>query len=546
MIPWLSHCADELFTAYDPPSTLKAGTALAPPPVSHSDPKVHPGASPTLNLEAGQTLGAKNSMPVPANTPTLDQPKATVTTASAPPKQKEPDFGPQPNDPGAQESPSPQSRLNTIAANSDPKGSNDPDQGSDPHQGSGDNGGSGQVHKSQGSDRNADSVPQLDSKQTYAVDPSDDFTEGQPKTIDDQDVETPSHGTPTPMTTTIGGQAITAASNVVAIAGNTLSPGAPGTTVDGTVLSLDTAGRFVVGSKTISLTSKVPQTITTNIVGQAITAAPNAIIVAGTTLSPGDPGITLAGTLIYLDTASHLILGPKTLALESESQNSIATKIGGEVITVAPNGIAIAGTALTPGASGVTVGGTLVSLNAAGHLIVGPKTIALQSGSVGVGGLIMGGIGAGPSSGVANSFTTTIDGQVITVGSTALVMAGATLTPGAPGVAINGTLVSLDTAAQLMVGSKTIPLGSEKAGLREKSVGLAGLVMGAFGSGGPFGPFETNPAAPAQGNVSTGGVNGTSAGVLVFRGSGASLKSRYWWSKMAVSATVMAALMCVC
>lgn len=416
MIPWLSHCDDQLFTAYDPPIALKPATALAPPSVSYSDPKANLRASLTLNPEAGQTVRAKNSVPVPANTPTLDQPKAMATIASNPTKQKDPDPGPQPNDPGAQENPSSQSQSGKIVANSDPKRFKDPDHGSDPQQGgfsdpfqgSGDNEDSEQTHNSQGSDQNAGPTAQDDPKKSYEVDCANECTESPTKTMNNHVVQILSHsisitgttltrgappivvsgtpvhfgspgliigtstvplapGVPTRMTTTIGGQAIIAASDVVAIAGRTLSPGVPSTTIDGTVLSLDTAGRFFVGSKTIFLlesSEKVPKTITTNVAGQALTAAPNAVIVAGTTLNPGDPGTTLAGTVISLNTASQLIISPKTLDLESSHhhQSSLITKIGSGLITAGPNGITMGSTALTRGAYGVTVGGTSTRL----------------------------------------------------------------------------------------------------------------------------------------------------------------------------------------
>ena len=589
MITWLSHCDDQLFTAYDPPTTLKPGTALVPPPVPYSDPKSNPRASPTLNPETGQTVGAKNSVPVPAHTPTLDQPKATVTTASNPTKQKNPNPGPQPNDPVAQEKPSSQSKSDKTVANSDPRGSDDPNHGSDPQQGgfsdpfqgSGANGDTEQVHESQGSDQHADPTLQDDPKKTNEVDPADDLTAGQTKTINNQVVRVLSHGisiasttltrgappitisdTPihfgssaliigtstvplapevtTHMSTTIGGQAITAASGVVAIAGSTLSPGAPGTTIDGTVLSLDTVGRFVVGSKTVSLlaSEKIPQTITTNIAGHALTAAPNAVIVAGTTLTPGAPGTTLAGTLISLDTASQLIIGPKTLGLESShhQQSSFVTEVGGGLITAAPNGIALASTTLTRGASGVTVGGTLVSLNAAGQLIVGAKTVTLQKGgSQAQLTMTMGepGIGAPSSSSleVANpTFVTTIGDQVITAAPTALVIAGpaTTLTPGAPGVTINGTLVSLNAAAQLILGSKTISL----PGSRTQTTAP---ILEALGPGGPFNNSSASLPSLARGNNSSldngGSGNGpcmrcAAVGVKVFEGGGGAILRR--------------------
>ena len=353
---------------------------------------------------------------------------------------------------------------------------------------------------------------------------------------------------PTQMITTIAGQGITAASNIVAIAGNTLSPGAPGATIDGTILSLDAAGHFVLGSKTIPFASNVPETLTTTIAGQVITAAPNGIAVAGTTLIPGAPGTTLDGTLLSLDTANHLIVGSKTISLASASPSPLTTTIGGQVITAAPNRIAIAGTALTPGASGVTVGGTLVSLNTAGQLVIGSKTITPQSGSTGLGALITAGLGAASPSKIADPITTTIDGQAITAAPTALVMAGTTLTPGAAGFTVNGTLVSLNTAAQLVVGSKTIPLESEPAGSSGQSAGLAGLIMGGFGNGGPFGPVAGISPSPAsaRGNVTTGAVNGTSPGVQIFAGNAVRLKTHSLRDTTAVAAIVVSFLSYMC
>ena len=506
---------------------------------------------------------------MPAKVPTVDQQEATNAAAPIPPKPEGPNLKPQPDNPANQESS--QSQPNKVDPNSntqegnDPQQSSDPYQGSSPEQGSGSSGNSGQeadpkpnsdssqVESHQGSDPNSNQ--QDYPKQTDDVNPFNGFAEGQVQTINNQVVQplsygisiagttltpgappitvsgTPIHlgtsalvvgtstlplipGTPTQIVTTIAGQAITAAPSAVAIAGNTLTPGAPGETIDGTLLSLNSAGQFVVGSKTIPFGSKVPETMTTNIAGQVITAAPNAVAVAGTTLALGAPGITLDGTLLSLATAGELIVGSKTVPLGSAFPSSIVTTIGGQVITATPDKIAIGSTALTPGAPGVTVGGTLISLNTAGQLLVGSKTIALPNGSTRFGA---------PTE-VADLIIGTIDGQVITAGPTALVMAGTTLTPGAPGFTIDGTLVSLDTAAQLVIGSKTIPLQNENGSSSEQTAGLGGLIMGGFGNGGPFG---TSSASPAQGNVSTGGGSGTNTSVQAFQGNVASLKGHF-------------------
>ena len=516
---------DLFYGLYDPPRALNTAPALVEPSTTSPDPttqQTHPAVQP-----AGSILSVDPaSIPVPAGIPTLDQPRTTSNAAPAPPKEGA-GLGPQQNDPTTQESSPSQARPNTVKPNGDPNRDNDPQQGSPPKQ---------------ASDPNQASDPKQDSDPQQGKDP----TQGSSSDVDSgQGAGAKLNGDPAlpaQIITTIAGQRITAASNTVVIAGNTLSPGPPGTAIDGTTLSLDPAGQFIVGLKTIPLASNVPVTITTTVAGQAITAAPNGIAVAGTTLKPGAPGTTLDGTLLSLDAASRLIVGSKTIPLSSASPNPITTTIGGQIITAAPNRITIAGTALTPGASGVTVGGTLISLNTAGQLVIGSKTIALQSGTTGLGGLIIGGLGAAVPSGKADPLTTTIDGHVITAAPTALAMAGTTLTPGAAGFTINGTLVSLNTDAQLVIGSKTIRLQSEDTGSSGQTAGLGGLIMGGFGNGGPFRPFVSGSPALAQGNVSTGAGNGTDPGVGVFKGDAARLKGGSLWNRMAVSAIVLSLL----
>ena len=588
MIPWFSRCDDGFFTAYDPPSALTVGTALAPP-ILPSKPDAHPWVpvpSPTMDPGAKQTVGVKAPIPVPAGIRTVDQPKATSNAAPAPPKNEVPNPRPQPDDPATQQSPSSQSPPNNKESDSDPKGGNDPqqnndpqqdhdsnqvtdpNQGSDPKQGSGNNGDSrqetdptsnsdpNQVGNSQGSDQNANPALHDDSNQNNEANSFKDFTEGQAKTINNQVVHplsngisiagttltpgapsitvsgTPIHydssalviGTstvpltpedPSPITTTIAGHIITAAPGAIAVAGTTLARGAPPITVSGTPIQLGSSA-LIIGTSTVPFAPEVPNQVITTIAGQAITAAPNAVAIAGNTLRPGGPGTTIDGTVLSLDGSGHFVVGSKTVPLGPNSPETIATTIAGQVITAAPNGLTIAGTTLSPGAPGMTLGGTLISLDTASHLIVGSKTIPLESAS-------------------PNSIITTIGGQVITAAPNEIAIAGTTLTPGASGVTVGGTLLSLNTAGQLVVGSKTVTLSSG-------DTALGGLVMGAFGSGGPFGPFNTNSPSPTRGNSSTGAVNGTSGDVQVFEGSAARLKVRSIWEKVAVSVLAMSVL----
>ena len=223
-----------------------------------------------------------------------------------------------------------------------------------------------------------------------------------------------------PIMTTIAGQTVTIGrQNAVEIAGVTMTPGAAAITVSGKVISLGSS-ILVVGTSTVPLQPQNAEPLITNVAGYRITAAPDAVEVPGTTLHPGNPRVTLDGTLSSLDTSGQLIIDPKTMTLPGASpiiaqsspssphiSNPLITTIGSQTITAAPSCVTFAGTTLTPGASGKTINGTLVSLNTAGQLVLGLQTIPLETASgaqLNLGGLIMGGFGAdGPFGGMSPS-----------------------------------------------------------------------------------------------------------------------------------------------
>ena len=196
------------------------------------------------------------------------------------------------------------------------------------------------------------------------------------------------------ITTTIAGHIITAVPTAVAIAGNTLDPGDPGVTIGGTPLALNKAGYLLLGSKTIPLASGLAETITTTIAGKAITADSTAVVMKGTTLRAGDPGATVEGTTVALDKAGRLLIGSKTISFHTQSATSLITTIVGQPITAAASGITIAGTTLDPGDAGFPINGTLISLDTASHFIVGSKTHLFASESAGLEDLTVGASGA--------------------------------------------------------------------------------------------------------------------------------------------------------
>ena len=318
-------------------------------------------------------------------------------------------------------------------------------------------------------------------------------------------------------TTTINHQVVQQLSHGISIAGTTLTPGASPITVSGTPVAYGPSV-LVVGTITVPLASDSddPDPRTTTIAGQALTIGQNAVEIAGAILTPGSPVMTVSGTPVSLG-SSGLVIGTRKISIGFQTPNPLITTVAGHVMTAAPNAVVVADTTLRPGASDVTLDGTVVSLDTAGQLVVGSKTVPLTSESARLkSGQILGGFGDEPPSEVSDPFITTIAGQAITAAPTAVAFAGTTLTPGALGKMVNGTLVSLNTAGQLVMDSNTISFESNSAG-------LGGLIMGGFVSN------------PLSQNASNGTSTVANNNVEVFQGKAENLKSCLSWKQAIVS-----------
>ena len=112
------------------------------------------------------------------------------------------------------------------------------------------------------------------------------------------------------MTKNIAGQAVTFGKDALAVAGTTLSAGVTAITIR----QLDIIGDCCPCHRDqhISLPQSVEPLIAI-FAGHTITAATNAIEVARTISHPGFPGVTLDGTAVSLDTAGHLVVSSKTM-----------------------------------------------------------------------------------------------------------------------------------------------------------------------------------------------------------------------------------------
>ena len=316
---------------------------------------------------------------------------------------------------------------------------------------------------------------------------------------------------------TFNGQVAQPLSDAISIAGKRLTLGAAPITADVIQISLGNSV-LVVGSSSIPIAlPPVPliagQATKTN--GQLIQPLNNGLSIASQTLTPGAPPITISGTPISLGPSS-LLIGSSSYAIALPRQSWIpgqVTTINGQVIQpLTDGGISINGITLTPGALPITVSGVPVLLGSAA-LLIGSSTMSLDSK-------------------VPEHFLTTVAGQAVTADPAAVEVGSLTLTPGGPGTSLSGTLVSLNSDGELIVGTKMIPLETMAGG-------LGGLLMGGLR---PGGSYATSLAG--LGNVS-GSRNGTAIGDGVdgFEGLGKSSKSSSLWKlTMVVLFAILACL----
>ena len=177
---------------------------------------------------------------------------------------------------------------------------------------------------------------------------------------------------------TTAGQILTILPNGAAIDGQTLSTG-QAITVSGTPISLGLDG-LVIASSTINLPD-IPVAQVLTAAGQTVTIAANGgVIIAGTTLVPNAPAVNIAGTRISLG-PNGLIVGTSTISLPTVTSSAVISAAGQAGI-LGPDGyFTIAGTTLSPEAPAITVAGTRISLGSNG-LIIGPSTLPLPPTSM--------------------------------------------------------------------------------------------------------------------------------------------------------------------
>ena len=216
------------------------------------------------------------------------------------------------------------------------------------------------------------------------------------------------------------------------VAGSTLNPGDSAVTIAGTAVSLGSAN-LVIESSTIALSS-FPKNAVYDTLAQQSIPYPVEVMTLGHTITQGAPAVTISGTPVSLG-STGLAIGSTTISLAPSLTNAIYTT-SAQPTTPYPSLFVTLGHTIIQGAPAITVSGTPISLGSTG-LAIGSTTISLS-----------------PSTSQA---VYTVAGQVVTPVANGIVIAGQTLSPGAPAITASGTVISLGPS-DLVVGSSTITL----------------------------------------------------------------------------------------
>ena len=293
------------------------------------------------------------------------------------------------------------------------------------------------------------------------------------------------------MVTDIAGNEATFVPNAIAIAGKTLIPGGSPITTSGTIISAGLSALHFAPTP-IALPQSKP--LTTNIAGSPATLLSDAVAVAGTTLRPSDPSLTLPGGVLSIG-SSVLMIATRTIPIGQlqHTSTSTDTKIYGTPVILAPNGdVVIGDTSLKPGGPGASLDAMPFSMAPNGNIVLDGLT--LKPGGAGLnahgkafsvasnGELVIGGTTLKPGGGHVAIFPTptlsisslVVDGTTITPGGTALtlehipislsskgvpVVNGTTLRPGATAVTIACLSISLASDGALIANGKTLRSG---------------------------------------------------------------------------------------
>lgn len=224
----------------------------------------------------------------------------------------------------------------------------------------------------------------------------------------------------------------------------TLTPNGPAATLSGTHLSLG-SDAFIVGSSTVAYAghpelAPEPATTVDGHLVQAVPSSSGIVLVDGQRITMGGDTSSINASPIALHVNGDLVLGSSTIAnFIPPSSAALYFTIGSETLTLSKGQLVAAGKTLAPGDPGLKIHGTSISLGSSA-LHIGAATIPVFVTTPETPNKII-----------------TAAGQLATLSSNGVNIAGTMITPYAPAITISGTPISLGGDG-LVVGTSTIAL----------------------------------------------------------------------------------------
>ena len=263
------------------------------------------------------------------------------------------------------------------------------------------------------------------------------------------------------------------------------------------------------GSEVSSHANSLPVAAPVYTVGNQIFAPnPTGFQVAGSSIMPGGPGISLAGTVLSLASSGNLVIGDKTFAVADPSnlatskdpnrQNNAGAQqnapsghstspdsgnrapvytIADQTIIPNPTGFRVpGGKTLLPGGPAITISGTAIFLAPSGTaLVIGDKTINAINPSK------FPDLNSPNKPGSSPIEEANADAPILTLGSQTVtpnpngfsISPGTTIKPGSPAITISNTRISLGPSGLLFINDQTVSLSTPTTTLTPTNLAIS-------------------------------------------------------------------------
>ncbi|KAF2168867.1 hypothetical protein M409DRAFT_20880 [Zasmidium cellare ATCC 36951] len=301
---------------------------------------------------------------------------------------------------------------------------------------------------------------------------------------------------------TITAANVPGATGAVVVAGKTLSQGGSAAVVNGQMISQGSAGPVVIdGGNTQALNRVGGEGSNVFAAGSVtVTASPgvsNAMVIDGTTLSPGGSAAVINGQTISQGSSGLVAFnGDTTQTLNAISNpNPSVFRAGSLTLTASPatgtdNAMVVDGTTLSPGGSAAVINGQTISADISGGLVAigasGTSTLSPATSA-----------GDGDAQTLAFG-SLTITASAVPGQSGAFVVDGTTLSPGGSGVAVGDGMAVSDASGTLVgVGRSTTAALSTVVGSSSSSSRTTAATTGGSSSGSSSGSAASSTATSA-------------------------------------------------